>query len=256
MAIEFLKTVGSKVGGFLANPIVSTVSGTLGLLNAIRTFSGGSETALSGQTGISARVPSMGPQATALELARSQETAMSGEQGRSMGYFPYGTGTVGGVTGFPNPTMQGNVLAPLAPLAGQLARQVTRNLPGIGLGAGAGLVTSNIMDMPSNPTPFNRITRKLRSQIRSLYNMAGMDLEMTAQLASSVFGVGLTAQDIAFILMKRFRNDGALVTKAAMRKTKKTLNALKRADDLLKMARPATTRRRSAVTQRVTKVSA
>ena len=41
-----------------------------------------------------------------------------------------------------------------------------------------------------------------------------------------------------------------------MRKTKKTLNALKRADDLLKMARPPAARRRSGVTQRVTKVSA
>ena len=157
---------------------------------------------------------------------------------------------------FGTPTTQANILAPLAPIAGQLARQVTRNLPSVGIGAGAGLLTSGLMDQQMNPTPFNRITRKLRSQIRSLYNMAGMDLQATADLASSVFGVQMTAQDIAFILMKRFRNDGALVTKAAMRKTKKTLNALKRADDLLKMARPAATRRRAGVTQRVTKVSA
>ena len=112
------------------------------------------------------------------------------------------------------------------------------------------------MDGTSNPTPFNRITRKLRSQMRSLYNMSGMDLDQTAALASSIFGMNITRDDVAFILMKRFRNDGALVTKAAMRKTKKTLNALKRADDLLKMARPTATRRRSGVTQRVTKVSA
>ena len=137
-----------------------------------------------------------------------------------------------------------------------LLQQLPRQLPNVAVGTGAGLLASSMMDGTSNPTPFNRITRKLRSQMRSLYNMSGMDLDQTAALASSIFGMNITRDDVAFILMKRFRNDGALVTKAAMRKTKKTLNALKRADDLLKMARPTATRRRSAVTQRVTKVSA
>ena len=137
-----------------------------------------------------------------------------------------------------------------------LIQQVPRQLPNIAIGSGAGLVAGSMFDGTSNPTPFNRITRKLRSQMRSLYNMSQMDLDATAQLASSIFGVNITRDDVAFILMKRFRNDGALVTKAAMRKTKKTLNALKRADDLLKMARPTAARRRSGVTQRVTKVSA
>ena len=146
MAIEFLKTVGSKVGGFLANPVVSTVSGTLGLLNAVRSFSGGSETAQSGQTGIAGRVPGMGPQATALDIVRSQETAMSGEQGRSGTFFPSYSGGID-TRMFGTPSTQANILAPLTPLAGQLARQVTRNLPSIGLGAGAGLVTGNLMDL-------------------------------------------------------------------------------------------------------------
>ena len=253
--MDFLKRIGQGASAFLANPVVSAISGGLGLVSAVRSFTGGSETAASGQTGIAARDPRMGAQANAIQLARGQETSGSGEGGFGGTFFPTYSGGIH-TRMFGTPTTQANILAPLAPIAGQLARQVTRNLPSVGIGAGAGLLTSGLMDQQMNPTPFNRITRKLRSQIRSLYNMAGMDLQATADLASSVFGVQMTAQDIAFILMKRFRNDGALVTKAAMRKTKKTLNALKRADDLLKMARPAATRRRAGVTQRVTKVSA
>tara|TARA_Y100000401_G_C8319521_1_gene224459 strand:+ start:895 stop:1656 length:762 start_codon:yes stop_codon:yes gene_type:complete len=253
--MEFLQTIGRGAANFLRNPIVSAVSGGLGLVNAVRSFTGGAETAASGQTGIGARVPSMGAGAVPINVASGQETSRSGEGGLEGTFFPSYSGGID-TRMFGTPSTQANILAPLAPIAGQLARQVTRNLPSIGLGAGAGIVSSQLADMQMNQTPFNRITRKLRSQIRSLYNMAGMDLEATAQLASSVFGVPLSAQDIAFILMKRFRNDGALVTKAAMRKTKKTLNALKRADDLLKMARPTATRRRAGVTQRVTKVSA
>jgi hypothetical protein len=151
---------------------------------------------------------------------------------------------------------QANMLAPFAPALTGIARSVTRNLPQLAVGTGAGLVASQLTDMQGNPTPFRRITRKLRSQMRSLYNMSMMDLDATANLASSIFGVNITRDDVAFILMKRFRNDGALVTKAAMRKTRKTLNSLKRADDLLKMARPPAARRRAGVTQRVTKVSA
>lgn len=224
-------------------------------MNAVRSFTSGSESAASGQTGA---MQQGDPRFSSLpqNITSGQETAGSGESGQFFPFFPQNTGNVGNVTGFPNPTMQGNLLAPLTQIGGNILKQLPRQLPNIGLGAGAGIVAGSLMDGTSNPTPFNRITRKLRSQMRSLYNMSGMDLDQTAALASSIFGVNITRDDVAFILMKRFRNDGALVTKAAMRKTKKTLHALKRADDLLKMARPTATRRRSGVTQRVTKVSA
>ena len=253
--MEFLTNIGRGAASFLSNPIVSTVSGALSLVNAVRSFTGGSESAASGQTGAMqqgdprfANVPQ--------NIASGQETAGSGESGQFFPVFSPNYSNVAVPPQFAQTPMQGNILAPLTQIGGNILKQLPRQLPNIGLGAGAGIVASSLMDGTSNPTPFNRITRKLRSQMRSLYNMSGMDLDQTAALASSIFGVNITRDDVAFILMKRFRNDGALVTKAAMRKTKKTLNALKRADDLLKMARPAATRRRSGVTQRVTKVSA
>jgi hypothetical protein len=253
--MEFLSTIGRGAASFLANPIVSTVGAGLSLVNAVRSFTGGSESAASGQTGAIAQGD---PRFSSLpsNIASGQESAQSGENAFGGGFFPQTYSIPPNVSQFGQAAQQANILGPLAPALTGIARQVTRNLPQLAVGTGAGIVASQISDMQSNPTPFKRITRKLRSQIRQLYNMSMMDLEATANLASSIFGVRMTSEDIAFILMKRFRNDGALVTKAAMRKTRKTLNSLKRADDLLKMARPPTARRRAGVTQRVTKVSA
>lgn len=253
--MEFLTALKTGAAKFLSNPIVGGITAAGSLLGAIRSFTGGSESAASGQQGAMQQgdprfssVPS--------NIASGQESASSGENAFSGGFFPQTFPT--GVQPFMNPAMdrQANLLAPALQFGRNLIQQIPRQLPQVAVGTGAGLVAGNMFEGTSNPTPFNRITRKLRSQMRSLYNMSNMDLDATANLASSIFGMNITRDDVAFILMKRFRNDGALVTKAAMRKTKKTLNALKRADDLLKMARPAATRRRTGVTQRVTKVSA
>lgn len=247
--------IASGAGSFLANPVVSAASAGLSLVNAIRTFTGGSESAASGQTGAIAQGD---PRFTSFpsNIASGQESAQSGENAFGGGFFPQTYSIPPNISQFGTATQQAGMLAPFNTVLPSIARQVTKNLPQLAVGTGAGIVASQLSDMQSNPTPFRRITRKLRSQIRSLYNMSMMDLDATANLASSIFGVNMTSEDIAFILMKRFRNDGALVTKAAMRKTRKTLNSLKRADDLLKMARPPAARRRSGVTQRVTKVSA
>ena len=253
--MEFLSSLKTGVGNFLQNPIVSGISAAGSLIGAIRSFTGGSESAASGQTGAIAQGD---PRFTAFpsNIASGQESAQSGENAFGGDFFPQGTPFLqDSLSPLRNPN-QANMLAPLTPAISNIARQFTRNIPQLAVGTGAGLVASQLTDMQGNPTPFRRITRKLRSQMRSLYNMSMMDLDATANLASSIFGVNITRDDVAFILMKRFRNDGALVTKAAMRKTRKTLNSLKRADDLLKMARPPAARRRAGVTQRVTKVSA
>ena len=253
--MEFLQNIGRGAASFLQNPIVATVGGALSLVNAVRSFTGGSESAASGQTGaIQQGDPRF--QTFPANIASGQESAQSGENAFGGGFFPQSYSMSPGLQQFATPPQQANLLAPALQFGRNFIQQIPRQLPNVAVGTGAGLLAGSMIDGTSNPTPFNRITRKLRSQMRSLYNMSGMDLDQTAALASSIFGMQITRDDVAFILMKRFRNDGALVTKAAMRKTKKTLNALKRADDLLKMARPTATRRRSAVTQRVTKVSA
>ena len=54
------------------------------------------------------------------------------------------------------------------------------------------------------------------------------------------------------ILLKRFRNDGPVVTKAALRKTKSTIRKLHNMQDVLKSITPTTTGRRRAPMKRAT----
>ena len=58
-----------------------------------------------------------------------------------------------------------------------------------------------------------RVTRKMKAQARSLLNMTGGNLAMTANF------LNISDDQLVFILLKRFRNDGPVVTKAALRKT-------------------------------------
>ena len=82
-----------------------------------------------------------------------------------------------------------------------------------------------------------RITRKMKSQYRSVLNLAGGDYA----LASDMIGV---SQDFFIaVLLKRFRNDGPVVTKAALRKTKSTVRKLKNMCDMYDSLRPAARRR-------------
>ena len=40
--MDFLKRIGQGASAFLANPVVSAISGGLGLVSAVRSFTGGS----------------------------------------------------------------------------------------------------------------------------------------------------------------------------------------------------------------------
>jgi len=63
------------------------------------------------------------------------------------------------------------------------------------------------------------------------------------QAAADILGV----EDMFLInvLLKRFRNDGPVVTKAALRKTKQTVRRLKSMCDMYDSLRPSATRRRT-----------
>ena len=82
-----------------------------------------------------------------------------------------------------------------------------------------------------------RITRKMKAQARSLLNMTGGNLQLTADF------LGISEQQLVFILLKRFRNDGPVVTKAALRKTKSTIRKMKNMCDMYDDLRPAARRR-------------
>lgn len=82
-----------------------------------------------------------------------------------------------------------------------------------------------------------RMTRKMKAQARSLLNMTGGNLTLTAQF------LGMSEEALVALLLKRFRNDGPVVTKAALRKTKSTIRKMKNMCDMYDDLRPAARRR-------------
>jgi hypothetical protein len=100
---------------------------------------------------------------------------------------------------------------------------------GTGVGLGLGMLGDDGRPM--------RVTRKMKAQARSLLNMTGGNLSVTADF------LGISEQQLVFILLKRFRNDGPVVTKAALRKTKSTIRKMKNMCDMYDDLRPAARRR-------------
>ena len=98
-----------------------------------------------------------------------------------------------------------------------------------------GGVGASLIDPMTGKT--KRITRKMKSQARMLLNMTGGNLQVTADM------LGISQEELVFILLKRFRNDGPVVTKAALRKTKQTVKRLKNMCDMYDSLRPAARRR-------------
>lgn len=152
---------------------------------------------------------------------RPQETAQSGE-------------ILGANLGLAAPLMQ----------AGRNFLQSRGGQTAIGFGAGAlGAAFSGDMDRAP------RITRRMKSDVRRIYMMAGMDPNMTAQILNNMGTypkMNFNASLVFFILTKRFRNDGPVVTKAAVRKTKTTLRRMKGVVDMYNSVCKPTTRRAPA----------
>ncbi len=91
-----------------------------------------------------------------------------------------------------------------------------------------------------------RITRKMKSQARMVLNMTGGNISATADM------LNISEDMLVTILLKRFRNDGPVVTKAALRKTKQTIRRLHSMQDVLKSMTPTSTGRRRAPMKRAT----
>ena len=108
------------------------------------------------------------------------------------------------------------------------------------MGGGAGLAFSS---MGSQPTGM-RITRKMKSQARTVLNIAGGNISAAADI------LNISDEMLVTILLKRFRNDGPVVTKAALRKTKSTIRKLHSMQDVLKSITPTAAGRRRAPMKR------
>jgi hypothetical protein len=142
-----------------------------------------------------------------------------------------GSGTIQAGAGALLPSILGGARSLLKSPAGQLA-----------LGGGSALAFSGMGTQPSGM----RITRKMKSQARMIVNMVGGDLSQ----ASSILGID--ENTLVMILLKRFRNDGPVVTKAALRKTKSTIRKLHNMQDVLKSITPTASGRKRAPMKRAT----
>ena len=135
----------------------------------------------------------------------------------------------------------------MAPALFQAGRNFLRTPGGqTALGFGAGALGAAISG-DGGQAP--RITRKMKSDVRRIYMMAGMDPNMTAQILNNMGTyprMNFNASLVFFILTKRFRNDGPVVTKAAVRKTKTTLRRMKGVVDMYNSVCKPTARRAPA----------
>lgn len=156
--------------------------------------------------------------AISVDVGRPQETASSGEiLGANLG-------------------LAGNVL--------QAASRFARS-PGGGtaIGFGAGALGAALGGGASGAP---RITRRMKSDVRRIYNMSMGNPDITAQILNQMGTypkINFDAATVFFILTKRFRNDGPVVTKAAVRKTKTTLRRMKGVVDMYNSVCKPTTRR-------------
>ena len=135
------------------------------------------------------------------------------------------SGTVQGFMGFPG----------LGQAVGAAGRFLKTPGGQISTGLGTGVIAS-LIGADGRPI---RITRKMKSQYRAVLNLAGGDYNVAADM------IGVSVDQFITVLLKRFRNDGPVVTKAALRKTKQTVNRLKSMCDMYDSLRPAARRRTS-----------
>ena len=91
-----------------------------------------------------------------------------------------------------------------------------------------------------------RVTRKMKSQARMVVNLAQGNLSVAADI------LNISEDMLVMILLKRFRNDGPVVTKAALRKSKQTIRRLHSMQDVLKSITPTAAGRRRAPMKRAT----
>ena len=109
------------------------------------------------------------------------------------------------------------------------------------LGFGTG-VAPMIMDAITGEEKKLRVTRKLKSQVKQSVNLVG--IEATAQ------AMGVNPEIVLYILTKKMRNDGAYVTKAAVRKTRSTVRKMKNLCDMYDDLRPPAKRRSTTTRSR------
>ena len=132
---------------------------------------------------------------------------------------------------------------------GQVASRFLRSPGGqIGTGVIGGIGAS----MFGGSSGTMRVTRKTKRLAQQAYSLAMGNLSNATVLFAQLSGIEVSEQQYVMILTKRFRNDGPVVTKAALRKTKTTIRRMKNMCDMYDSLRPAATRRRTPMKRATT----
>ena len=104
---------------------------------------------------------------------------------------------------------------------------------------GAGVASApTIYDAITGKEKKLRVTRKLKRDVTAAVKMMGIDAVAQSMKVSTDI--------VEYILFKKMRNDGAYVTKAAVRKTRQTIRKLDHMCDLRDMCAPKPKRRAPA----------
>ncbi len=200
-------------------PVISTASSGSGFFDTVR--GGLREVGGFVSDVFSSGVPQLlgiqRPQGVAQQPALTTVTNIGAQESQGSGSIQAGAGAL-------LPNVLGAARNLLKTPQGQLA-----------LGGGTALATQFF---GSDAKPM-RITRKMKSQARMVLNMTGGNIGAAADM------LGIDQNTLIMILLKRFRNDGPVVTKAALRKTKQTVRRLKSMCDMYDSLRPAAARRRT-----------
>ena len=172
-------------------------------------------------------------------VARSQATQTNPQESQQ-------SGTSGGVVYNTNitPASFGNL--PMPPSTQQSGFSNV-NLPALFMGGGAiisgaaAVIDLFYNDPITGQTKRKKITRKFKSQVKQSVELVG--LEETARMLNT------EPEIVVQILLKRFRNDGPYITKAAVRKTRSTVRKMEQVNmlskEIAKLAGTSTTRRRA-----------
>jgi hypothetical protein len=137
-----------------------------------------------------------------------------------------------------NQALLGGSLAPLIQGAGRLLSSRGGQIGTALLGGGAASL------LGSSQTSM-RVTRKTKRLAQQAYSLSMGNLSNATVLFAQLSGIEVNEQQFVLILTKRFRNDGPVVTKAALRKTRTTVRRLKSMCDMYDSLRPAATRRKA-----------
>lgn len=192
-------------------------------------------------------------QATARDISPN----LASETGMSGSYPMYSSPSYPNMRnyGSPMPVQQG--FAGVGSLLGYGAQAL--RTPGGAAAAGGlvGMATDFVVDLFTGQQKKLVVTRKMQREVKELYMYMNGDLGAVAQAFSQYKGISLNVQQVQMILLKKFRNDGPYVTKAAVRKTRSTVRKLERLEALKKQicGTRAAPRRRASTSTRISKVT-